>query len=122
MNNRSIESAASLLEFKMELISGDKNVNKMLLDRKITKPQFELIVKLMSEYRDHIYNHLDVNNEEFEQSIYLITGFQSYDFGEELAKAFMEDGDWVEVFPALYGNMPKYRDYMQRRSTKVNST
>ena len=27
---------------------------------------------------------------------------------EYLARAFMDEGRWDEVFPALYGDMPKY--------------
>lgn len=35
-----------------------------------------------------------------------------YHFAETIAQAFMEDGRWKEVFPALYGGMSKYQSCM----------
>ncbi len=36
-------------------------------------------------------------------------------FCEYLAQSFMEDGRWEEVFATLYGEMPKYKFYMENR-------
>lgn len=52
----------------------------------------------------------------FNKKVYEITGkYGDYHFCEYLAKAFMEDERWEEVFPALYGHLPKYQYYIEKR-------
>ena len=71
---------------------------------------------LMDEQRDKIDKGQKVDHIEFETRIEEITGNRDYHFAEMVAKAFMEDGRWDEVFPELYGDMLKYKHYLESRN------
>lgn len=85
---------------------------------KISKSDQRKIMDVMDKYRSKIDNGLSVSNAEFESDITSIFGGSiaamkrdpaiEYHFCEYVAKDFMEDGRWEEVFPALYGNFVKY--------------
>ena len=57
-----------------------------------------------------IENGKDYSHNGFENKLYAIVPEHDGDYHmcEELAKGFMDDGRWEEVFMALYGDMPKY--------------
>ena len=71
----------------------------------------------MDKFRHEINNKKEVNNTTFENDIISIFGGDTaamkrkieYHFCEYIAKAFMDDDRWEEVFPALYGDMQKYQ-------------
>ena len=68
------------------------------------------IMNLMDSFREKLDNHENVTHGAFESEIYKIvpSRYGDYHFCEYLAQAFMEEHRWEEVFPALYGDMPKY--------------
>lgn len=114
-----LEERVKQLEFREELIRNDVYVNSLLLDYNITQEQYTMIMDIMDEMRKKIDNNEEVSNADYENKIINIFGGDieamnrkvpiEYHFCEYIAKAFMEDGRWEEVFPALYGDMAKYR-------------
>lgn len=111
-----LEKRIEMLEFKVDLLSQNTNTSRLLFEYNITHPQFTALMDLMDKFRKEIDNKNKVSHVSFEEKVYKITGNNGdYHFCESLAQAFMEDGRWEEVFPALYGNMPKYAYYMESR-------
>lgn len=66
---------------------------------------------LMDEYRKKIDQEQSVHHAEFENKVYQLIPEKmgDYHFCELIAKLLMEEDRWPEVFPALYGDMPKYK-------------
>jgi FtsZ-binding cell division protein ZapB len=113
---KALEDTVSLLKFKIDLLKENSNTSNILFQYDISYEQYKKIMDLMNAYRTRIDNQEEVSSLLFEQSIYDITGNQGdYHFCEFIAKAFMEDGRWEEVFPAIYGKFNKYKLYMERR-------
>ena len=94
------------------------NIDRTFKEYNITKEEQRKIMDVMDKYREHIANGIEVSNAEFENDIIAIFGGDipamrhtpaiEYHFCEYVAKDFMEDRRWEEVFPALYGDFPKY--------------
>lgn len=114
--NQILSDKIDFLEFRLELLAENSNASSLLFECKITRSQYSLIMDLMDEQREKLDKNENVNHIEFETSIGEITGNHDYHFAELVAKAFMEDGRWDEVFPALYGDMPKYKYYLESRN------
>lgn len=111
-----LEKRIEMLEFKVQLLSEDSNTNRLLFEYNITHNQYVELMDLMDEFRSAIESGTEVNHGTFEQKVYEIIGNDGdYHFCEALAMSFMEDGRWEEVFPALYGDMMKYKYYMGKR-------
>lgn len=100
------------MEFRQDLIFYNTAVNRILYEYKITKEQNDKIMDLMDDYRKKIDNRQKVSHGTFEQQIYdIVTQHDgNYHFVEFLTKAFKEENRWEEVFDALYGDMPKFKD------------
>lgn len=94
------------------------SIEKTFKEYNVTKEEQRKIMDVMDRYRQNIANGVSVNNATFENDIISIFGGDiqaakhkpaiEYHFCEFIAKDFMDDGRWEEVFPALYGNFPKY--------------
>lgn len=97
------------MKFRFELKQVDSNVNDVLYDYDIDREQYRKIMDVMDEYRKHIDANEEVNHSVFETKIKKIVPEYDYHFAELIAQVFMDDGRWEEVFPALYGNMAKYK-------------
>ncbi len=71
---------------------------------------------LMDKYRKAIDNFKEVYHSVFEDEMYNIVPEHSgnYHMCEYIVKAFMNAGRWEEVFPALYGDMLKYKNVIQK--------
>ncbi|GAA0106723.1 hypothetical protein UT300013_33470 [Paraclostridium sordellii] len=111
-----LEQRIEMLEFKVKLLSERTNTSQILLEYNISKEQYIKIMDLMDDIRFDLLNKNNVNNSVFESKIYEIIGKDGdYHFCEAIAKAFMEDNRWEEVFPALYGKLPKYKYYMENQ-------
>ena len=84
----------------------------------VTKEVQRKIMDVMDKYRKLIADGCEVNHAMYENDIYdAFGGYEfalhhtpiiEYHFCEFIARAFMEDGRWEEVFPAIYGSFPKY--------------
>ncbi len=103
--NKIMSEKIDFLEFRLELLAEGSNVSALLFECNVTRSQYLKIMDLMDEQRAKIDKGERVNNTDFETRIAEITSKRDYHFAELVAKAFMEDGRWDEVFPALYGGM-----------------
>lgn len=116
---KELEERVTQLEFREELIVDNNNVSRILLEYNITRKQYIQIMDLMDDTRNSIETQKEVLSAEFEKKlINIFDGDKEvfdrspsidYHFCEYIVKAFMEDGRWEEVFPALYGNLQKYQ-------------
>lgn len=118
MDNRQYQEILERLdfiEFRQELMFSNTDLDRSIFEYKITRAQYRSIMDLMDEYRDLIDNGKDCSNGVFEQRMYEILPEHNGDYHmcEEIAKNFMLDGRWEEVFMKLYGDMPKY-SYLKR--------
>lgn len=112
-NNINLEERVAMLEFKVQLLSEDTNISRLLFEYDITYLQYQKLMDLMDEVRKKIETGT-VSHGTFEQKVYDILEKQGdYHFCEALAQSFMEDDRWEEVFPHLYGDMKKYEYYMK---------
>lgn len=115
--NLKLEEKVDKLEFKLNLLFENSSISRMLFEYDVTYEQYIKLMDLMDEYRSYIENGDKVSHMGFEKKIYMITDKEGdYHFCESLAKLFMENGRWEEVFPALYGDMQKYKYYMEKRN------
>ncbi|NFL41800.1 DUF1878 domain-containing protein [Clostridium botulinum] len=107
---KELEKRVKQLEFRQTLMLSDTNTNRLLLDYNITQSQYKSIMDIMDTFRKEIGSGKKVSHNEFENSILKIVNRYDidYHFCEYIAKAFMDDERWEEVFPALYGDMAKY--------------
>lgn len=110
-----LEERISMLEFRQQLLFDNDDVSRILFEYKITSQQYRSIMDIMDKYREKIDKRIGVNHHEFEEELYEIVPQRrgDYHFCEFLARAFMDTGRWAEVFPALYGDMPKYQHLME---------
>lgn len=113
-----LEKRIEMLEFRQQLLFDNDDLSRLLFEYNITHQQYRDIMDLMDSYRDDIDHKRDVNNSAFEDAIYKIVPEHSGDYHmcEYIARAFMDTGRWEEVFPALYGDMPKYKFLMEEKN------
>lgn len=99
-----------LIEFRQDLLFSNTNLDRSIFEYGITRKQYRLIMDVMDEYRAMIEKGESCSNSGFENKIYSIVPERDGDYHmcEELAKGFMEEGRWEEVFFKLYGDFPKY--------------
>ena len=112
---KEIMDRLDLIEFRQELLFSNTDLDRSIFEYKITRAEFRAIMDLMDEYRDLIDKGEKCSHHAFEQKMYKILPDHDGDYHmcEEIAKNFMLDGRWEEVFIALYGDMPKY-SYLKR--------
>jgi len=106
-----LEERVELLEFQVELLFNDTSIDRFLYESKITRNQYRTLMDLMDEYRRKIDKGESVHHGTFESEIYLLVPEKNgdYHFCELFSKLLMENHRWEEVFPALYGDMTKYK-------------
>ncbi len=113
---KKIMERLDLIEFRQELLFNNTDIDRSIFEYGITRPQYKAIMDLMDQYRNMIDNGQDCSHGEFESKMYAIVPDHHGDYHmcEELAKGFMVEGRWEEVFMELYGDMPKY-SYLKRK-------
>ena len=106
----SIEERLNLIEFRQELLFYNSEVDRLLFEYWINRKQYVDIMDLMDKIRQNIINGIEVSRSGYENKVYKIVERLEgdYHFCEYIAQAFMNEERWTEVFPALYGKMPKY--------------
>lgn len=65
----------------------------------------------MDVYREKISKGAKIHHSTFEDEVYSLVPERNgdYHFCELFSQLLMENGRWEEVFPALYGDMVKYK-------------
>lgn len=106
-----IEEHLDFIEFRQQLLFENSDVDRLLFEYEITQSEYRKIMDLMDQMRKKLDKQEEVSHGEFESNIYDIvpTHKGDYHMCEYIARAFMDERRWEEVFPALYGDMPKYR-------------
>lgn len=105
-----LEERLDYIEFRQHLLFNNDSVSRLIFEYQLTENEYHTIMDLMDNYRERIENKEKISSSEYESRIYEIVPELNgdYHFCEYIAKAFMEEGRWEEVFPALYGDNPKY--------------
>ena len=105
-----LEERVAQLEFQVELLFNNTEIDRLFFETKITREQYTAIMDLMESFRSKLDAGESVHHYDFESAVYEIVPERNgdYHFCELIAKLFAENDQWDEVFPALYGNMPKY--------------
>lgn len=116
MTDEQLEKRLDFIEFRQDLLFDNDEVSRIIYEAKITREEYQAIMDLMDKIRAWISNGLEVNNSDYEEHFYEIVPEHHGDYHlcENIAQAFMEEGRWEEVFPALYGDMPKY-SYLKKK-------
>lgn len=105
-----VNERLDFIEFRQQLLFDNDELSRLLFEYQITQSEYRAIMDLMDELREKIGKGEKVYSRSYEQRIYKLVPSCNgdYHFCEFIAKAFYDDGRWDEVFPALYGNSPKY--------------
>lgn len=113
---KSIMERLDLIEFRQELLFNNSVVDRILFEYGLTRIQYREIMNVMDEFRRIINEGKDCSHTLFESKIYSIVPEHEGEFHmcENLAKGFMQEGRWEEVFFALYGDMPKYSNLKKK--------
>ena len=108
-----LEKELELLMFQVELLYENSALDRFVFESRLTKTQLNAIMSLLDKFRKELDMGHCVNSNEFEMAIYDIIPEKKgqYHFCETIARLFAEDGRWEEVFPALYGGLPKYQNW-----------
>ena len=118
--NRELRERLDLLEFEFEMLLDNSESSRYFIERGFTRKQYNAVMDLMDEMRQKIFNNKEVSSAEYEFEIRKINPDCDYHDAEIIAKLFMEEGRWEEVFPALYGDSIKYKHYLERRKQGGN--
>ena len=100
-----------------------RNIDRLFDEYNVTKMEQKQIMDVMDKYRNLIAEGVKVTHAQYENDIVAIFGGDivaarhtpsiEYHFCEYVAKAFMEENRWEEVFYEVYGSFPKYGGKMQ---------
>lgn len=105
-----IEERLNYIEFRQQLLFSNTNLDRLIFEYEITSTEFNKIMDLFDEIRDKLLTGEKVTLGYYESEMYQIVPSHAGDYHmcEYIARTMMDEGRWVEVFPALYGSMPKY--------------
>lgn len=118
--NESLKERIDLLEFRFELLFDNSESCRYFIERNFTRQQYNAVMDLMDLLREKIDRKEEVSSIAYESEINRIKSDCDYHDAEIIAKLFMEEGRWEEVFPALYGSSMKYKSYLERRKKGGN--
>lgn len=115
--NQELQEKIDFLSFRLDLIANKTPVTELLYECNVTHEQYTKIMDLMDSLRNKLDNGEEISHGEYETEMKKIMTGPEYDyhFAEAMARAFMEERRWEEVFPALYGDFAKYKTYLQDR-------
>lgn len=106
----SLEDELHFVEFRQELLFNNTGIDRLLFEYEITQEEYRKIMDLMDSMRNQLDKGEKISHGTFEREMYEIVPSRDGDYHmcEYIAREFMDAGRWEEVFPALYGDMPKY--------------
>lgn len=117
--NMTLEERLDFIEFRQELLFYNGPYDRLLFDHDVTREQRETIADIFDDYRKKIDAGEDVGiSATYEQKIYEAVPHKhgNYHFAEDLAHLNHQRGSWEEVFEALYGDSPKFQNYLNNRN------
>ena len=105
------EERLNNIEYRQKLLFENTPISRFLFESNITESEYIAIMDLLDEFRTKIGKGEKVSSGDFECQIYSLVPSKNgdYHFCELVAKLFAEEGQWEEVFPTLYGHLPKYK-------------
>ena len=117
-----LDKRLDYIEFRQELLFENTDLTRLLFEYEIDRKQYKKIMDLMEAYRKKLDNKESVNHGTFETEMFRIVPecHEDYHMCEYIARAFMDEHRWEEVFPALYGDMPKYKFLKSENGRMVN--
>lgn len=106
-----VENRIAFIEFRQQLLFNNSDLDRALFEYEITQSEYREIMDLMDIFQQDIDKGKKVSHGDFETRMYEIvpTHAGNYHMCEYIARMFMDEGRWDEVFPALYGSMSKYQ-------------
>ncbi|MCM3110669.1 DUF1878 domain-containing protein [Lederbergia lenta] len=118
MEEQELLDRLDFIEFRQRLLFENNSYARLLFDHEITREQSDRIYDLLDDFRNSIDNGEDVHHGSFEQRIYEIAPHTSgdYHFAESVAKINHERGSYEEVFEHLYGDAPKFQNYINNHN------
>lgn len=113
------EERLSFIEFRQQLLFDNNDIDRLLFKYEITEDEYRKIMDLFDNMRAKIDKKENINHSKYEEEMYKILPQNSGDYHmcEFIAKGFMDSGRWDEIFPVLYGDMPKY-SYLKTKDDK----
>lgn len=101
-----LEERIAQLEFQVELLFSNTEIDRLFFERKITREQYHAIMDLMDTFRSKLDDGACIHHYDFERAIYEIVPERNgdYHFCESIAKLFAENQQWDEIYHALYGD------------------
>jgi len=111
-----INERLELLEFKLELLFENTELNRLLFSNNVSREQLSKLFDLMENYRKEIELNHEVFSGTFEGEIYSILPQikNSYHFCESFARMCWEQQQYEEVFPSLYGDSKKFEQLFNK--------
>lgn len=112
---RELQERLDLIEFRQELLFSNDSFSRLLFEHKVTREQHRNLMDLFQTFREKIDNGEKVSSTHYESCIYEIIPQHKYNyhFAEFVAKDLHENGRFEEVFETVYGDSPKFQNYLQ---------
>lgn len=109
--DKELEDRLDFIEFRQELLFNNGSLNRLLFANRVTRDQYEALIELFNTYYDALNNGEPVNSTNYEIQVGKIVSQckHIYSFAEEVALGLYEEGDYKEVFEALYGDAIKFQ-------------
>ena len=104
------------IEFRMDLLRDGSPFSQYLYDCKITQKQLDALYDLMDELQEKVDKGMEISSASYETKALRIVDNRTldYHFCELFARLLWEDERYVEVFPALYGHLPKFKHLFKK--------
>lgn len=117
LEEKELRERLDFIEFRQELLFRDTSVDRLLFESRATKEQYNQVMDLFEDLRTRIGNGEKISHHSYEMKIYQIFSQHNHDyhFAESIAQCFHENGRWDEVFVHLYGELPKFQQYLNNR-------
>ncbi|MED3821329.1 DUF1878 domain-containing protein [Priestia aryabhattai] len=106
-----------LIEYRQELLFRNDNFSRFIFQNKITRQQEEEIKELLESLAERLENNVLISKNSYETKFYEICPQSKYLYhdAENIIKSLCEDGQYIELFIALYGgDSLKHKDYIDK--------
>lgn len=111
----SMEERIEQLEFQIELLFNNTELDRLMFEYKITRTQYQNIMDLMESLENKLSNGEEISAPIYEANVYEIVPQinRDYHFCELMALDFAKNGRWKDVFIELYGNELKFKSIVE---------